>query len=253
MIVMAVLLALAVCGRVKADYLPVLEVGRTWIVGEREFGTENDVRFIEVAVVERAVVAGLDAFKIRLRKVEKTDGVWNVVENASPSAVFYGYEENGNVYSVDEATGTKYLFISMDPDNPMYHKPDIHRHISLDLNVAGKNRKCICFPDLMVNFNTWIVEGIGTSVYIKLYRPISSPGEKSYDYYMAECRQDGEPIFTKDDFDSLMQYVSVDNVASISPGCGEEHPLYDIHGKCVDAPRPGEIYVSEGKKIMFKR
>ncbi|MBP3537533.1 MAG: hypothetical protein J6J93_08365 [Muribaculaceae bacterium] len=91
------------------------------------------------------------------------------------------------------------------------------------------------------------VEGIGAygECYITLWPRPTGP------YYyirfsMHECRENGECIFTKDDFFK----GTLSGVESVALPVADENAVYDLQGRRRDDIGKGEIYIRGGKKML---
>ena len=89
------------------------------------------------------------------------------------------------------------------------------------------------------------VEGIGTSreFFLTLYLVPTDGGNLYVTPIMLACYENGECIFTKDDF-----HTTATSVQSAKEDTKGECELYDIVGRKVSKPGKGKVYISKGKK-----
>lgn len=120
------------------------------------------------------------------------------------------------------------------------------------INVCGIERRKLTLESMSHHVGYW-VEGIGANTE-DFYMIIGFPQTtcEAYFYGMVKCFQDGECIFTVDDFNA-----SVDGVRDVKVSCPDgkdasDKSLYDLSGrKVTGTPRRG-IYIKGGRKVLVK-
>lgn len=69
---------------------------------------------------------------------------------------------------------------------------------------------------------------------------------------MLECWDGDDLTFTAEDFAKLMdQYKGVLGVNRVDNPAGSTDQIYDLYGRKVERPVSGEIYIRDGRKIVF--
>ena len=120
------------------------------------------------------------------------------------------------------------------------------------INVCGIERRKLTLGNKSWILGYW-VEGIGANVqdcYMLPGRPIS--GSEGYHDLMVKCFQDGECIFTADDFLTSTDGIKDVEVSEKNKALSEDAPLYDLSGrKVTGTPRSG-IYIKGGRKVLVK-
>lgn len=96
------------------------------------------------------------------------------------------------------------------------------------------------------------VEGVGPNTdYILFTMPTVIPTTTGYSAidYMLECYDNGKLIYTADDFNKGWD---TDGIALPTADKAANGTLYDITGKPCKAPRKGDIYIKDGKKVLME-
>ena len=123
------------------------------------------------------------------------------------------------------------------------------------INVCGiERRKLTLWRNRSVALGYW-VEGIGANTndfYITLSNPFISTSTGTYWSGIVKCFQDGECIFTADDFLTSTDGIKDVEVSEKDATLSEDAPLYDLSGRKVTGrPRSG-IYIKGGRKFLVK-
>ena len=244
-----VLLTVLAC---RAEYLPILEKGRSWIVGcaEEHYG---DLSYVEIKVTYASHFNGRK-YKLDIFSVENEGGNWVEGEHTGE---FWAVEEEGVIYNLDLETGEKneILSLALQPGDftSAYGHDGLTVEARMEMEVAGQIRTCIYAGDFTMSRRAWIIEGIGASVSVWQSTLIPTSPDWTYKYtYMVECRQDGEVIFTEDDFTRL-PVPGTDSVSTLAdPMDFPNHVITDITGIPLTNPIPGKICIRDGKKILLR-
>jgi len=122
------------------------------------------------------------------------------------------------------------------------------------LTVNGVERKEIVLTSNAGPDGTPVcwVEGIGSSadVWISLQPDADGQEYPAGNARMIECRQDGEVIFTADDFTYKYEHASIRELtAGSAPADGA---LYDLLGRRILRPAKGQIYLQSGRKHLAR-
>lgn len=160
---------------------------------------------------------------------------------------FLAYEKNGKIYEAGE--GTDYLMMDF----------NLRKGDKLDVRTSEEgdavNGYSVIDEDTIIvkgrsyrrmrigyngNTSSYWVEGIGAAqeMFMTLF-PSSFYGLSS----MISCYENGECIFTKDDFNA-----TATSVQSAKEDAKGECELYDIMGRKVSKPGKGKVFISKGKK-----
>lgn len=89
------------------------------------------------------------------------------------------------------------------------------------------------------------VEGIGSSKEFFMTVSIVPTHLHFPSAVMLACYENGECIFTQEDFDSLP--TAVDNVTKTTQ---ENTPTYDVNGRRMIQPYKGKAYIKDGRKYL---
>ncbi|MDE5849600.1 MAG: hypothetical protein K2H38_05620 [Muribaculaceae bacterium] len=98
-----------------------------------------------------------------------------------------------------------------------------------------------------IKVNYWI-EGIGAIDDIYLSPVVMHIGERSR---MTECRMGDKCLF---DYSRMDEYMSGIDLSGVKPLSDDEEsaPIYDILGRRITEPTPGQLYIQSGKKHIAK-
>lgn len=243
-----ILCPLAMSGR---EYEPTLVNGRTWIISTQVLTGYDEWHLPKYANTRGYI------------EIKKDTIVNNVlcksmsyrIERDSLEATFLAKEDliNGKLYS------------NLYSGNILYPTYDF------GLTVGGEIDTFIYDGELFVNYNYkacvtkdelirvrgkewrrletsigYWVEGIGTlSVLEQLTNFIQSgPGPSSS---LLEVRQDGEVIFTAEDFNAEPCGINDIVVETETDG-----PIYDTMGRRVETTQPGHLYIRNGRKFIAR-
>lgn len=99
------------------------------------------------------------------------------------------------------------------------------------------------------NERDYWIEGVGP-VYGTLCEPQPRPGVSKLDYYITKaCYEDGRKIFDLEEFEQTMKEIlAIEGVECDVDDSNE--PVYDLFGRRVAKPVPGQIYLRKGKKFV---
>lgn len=245
----------------------MLTDGKSWRVGVHitdEFSEvhERTVEY-DIAVCGDTIVDGIACKLLESCPVDEPANKTRLV----------GYEGNGRVYNViprDDAaaTGSRATFLPLmdftffchediaeysSADNGAYIGPKedvVVRNVNIK-EIDGGNRREIVIDNTEGTI-CWI-EGVGANfsgntTWLTAF-PLLSNG-KSTITYMIECRQDGQVIFTADDFTHKYEHASIRELtAGSTPADGA---LHDLLGRRVAKPAAGSIYIKDGRKLLAR-
>lgn len=177
-------------------------------------------------------------------------------------------EENGAIYeygSHPEKSDSLCFCPYMDFNLPVGYSV-FHKSISGDtyylfdvmnvetINVCGIERRKLTLGNKSGVWGYW-VEGIGADTnmaYMTIVIPPSSTTTGTYWSGIVKCFQNGECIFTADDFLMSTDGIKDVEVSEKDATLSEDAPLYDLSGrKVTGTPRSG-IYIKGGRKVLVK-
>ena len=238
-----------------SDYLPVLEVGKSWIVAQKE-DHYGDVSFFKIKVVRESLINGRK-YRLETWSVDQTAGEW--VENELIRENL-AVEEDGVVYHINPLTGEKDVLFSLnlqvgDPVSEAHENECRKVTARFEQAVADEMRTCIYAGSFTTGHDAWIIEGIGSSVSLWQSTAIPTCDDWTFHYmYMVECRKDDVCLFAEKDFNN----IAVPGNAKIDTIVAEEEasdqasgPMYNLQGIAITHPVPGGIYIQNGKKIRY--
>ena len=214
-------------------YLPILKQGRVWkcMVATPSWDVP---RPFTVTVAGDTIVNERKMFKVSV-VYDKLEGYKNREDCVMPA-----YEENGQVWTLGEPGYDKAtLLIDMS-----LHEGDkiaVGTVGNVDtITVSGVKRKRIKANGF--DGGVYWVEGIGASHdFWAGYDGKISNGEYAY---MLECYDNGELIFTKDDFRTGL----ADGINQVTRNVKDADAMYDIGGRYIKETQPGKVYIKGGLK-----
>lgn len=215
------------------DYLPILKQGRVWKCVVRTPSWDIPRPFT-VTVAGDTIVNERKMFKVSI-VFDKLEGYNNRENSVMPA-----YEEDGQVWTLGEKGSDKAtLLIDMN-----LHKGDniaVGTVSNVDtITVNGVKRKRIKAHGF--DGGVYWVEGIGASHdFWAGYDGKINNGEYAY---MKECYDNGELIFTKDDFRTGL----ADGINKVTRDVKDDNAMHDIGGRHIKEPQPGSVYIKGGSK-----
>lgn len=102
---------------------------------------------------------------------------------------------------------------------------------------------------LTLNSSFYWVEGIGSGSSLMQLTLLPTAAGRGFSQQLSliECRQDGEVIFTREDFDA--EPCGVEDVEFVKT---ENPKTYDIMGRSVETTVPGQLYIRAGRKFIAR-
>lgn len=229
------------------------EDGKSWLwAGYRlKYPGGTEQFFWTETVVGDTIVAGRVAKKI-------------LVEDEDEERYVVGWEDNGVIYGYGNPEGTDSIcfYPTMNfnlhvgdstyvkftsSGNPVFVAEVVNEEV---INVCGIERRKLTLQTEDGYIGYW-VEGIGANTYDFYLIPVyySSMG---YGYHLVKCFQNGECIFTEDDFLTSTDGIKDVEVSEKDATLSEDAQLYDLSGrKVTGTPRSG-IYIKGGRKVLVK-
>lgn len=233
-----------------AEYVPFLEVGKSWIAAVCESREAEPYCHKRISVEKKLNVDSRECFMLRVQEVTSFDGGW--VDSFGPMLAYntLAYEDNGKVYEMVTEDSRNYsprLLFSLDMTQNEWCGPDPAAPVKTEVEVRGKKRSALYLGKVFGNENEWVVEGIGASSSFWQCEFPTRPG-KHYFAYMEECYKGDELLFTACDFENLPAPEANGQLTIGADSAPERPAAYSLHGLPVEEPRDGEIYIVGGQK-----
>lgn len=222
-------------------YLPILTEGKVWNCVDYNDCQEKNRFSMEVCGDTAAY--GYDCKKIYFyRDIERTQRM---------KFVYKAYEEGGRLYALEPGE---------DVTNRNYDTPCLLCDFNLEvgdsawfshvtkvdtIEVRGVQRKRITLQ-YPLDFGIW-VEGIGPFV-SSWPSNVEKPTCHLF-YYIESCYENGELIFTRDDFFAPAVSAGISGVAADEAFDGR---IYDLSGRIVEQPMAKGIYIRNGRKFVWR-
>lgn len=250
-IVLSILFGLEIA---QAEFLPFMKEGRKWII-EYVLMPYETKSYREICVQNSEIEDGVKVWHVVERDIEPAADGWIVIGDDINRKIT---EENGvvTIYNHHYDEWQVYLSLLLE-EGERTGLGAIRLWWKTEMEVAGCKRLCQYFASSL-GVDSWVVEGIGasTDVWNHSARPTGSYWEDD-DYeeefaFMLECWDGDDLTFTAEDFAKLMdQYKGVLGVNRVDNPAGSTDRIYDLYGRKVERPISGEIYIRDGRKIVF--
>lgn len=229
--------------RICAEYLPILEEGKVWVLEpENCLYPEYFPYFVRATVVGDTVIEDKEAWiveklslystkeetvrKYLLEEARKLyfltpDSVWSPLLDFNPSV---GQSTMAAVCDGQPTSGW-----TVREEGMVFLEDGFHRYLKM--------------PQL----DYWI-EGVG-SVYQNYLTTSSDPIPTGGSVFpvLTRCFRNGWTVFDKTQFEYFSGIDEVIGSSDLTPST-----LYDLHGRRVDATVPGSVYIRNGKKFVAK-
>lgn len=219
---------------------PVFKDGKVWeirsvLVNKSEMPTFSRVVTGDTIVNNR--------FCKKLERLENGEIV--------PNSAQIWYEEDNRIYSNTSSPDRLYYDLGADVgDEYPWMKSDVLevRHVT----VCGVERRVVEFyrtyRENLEDRDYWI-EGVGP-VYGSVCAGLPRPGFSDLLHHeIVACYEDGRKIFDLEEFEQTMKEIlAIEGVECDVDDSNE--PVYDLFGRRVAKPVPGQIYISKGKKFV---
>ncbi|MDE6522479.1 MAG: hypothetical protein K2L17_06660 [Muribaculaceae bacterium] len=241
----ASLFACIFAGDLKAQdktYLPILEIGKKWTCCSYNVdeGPNKPLLSWSWEAVDMAEEDGRQFYSLLYSGVDEYYGPVTFLEPK------FEYEENGVLWTYEdgECDYMPMVDFNMEVGDKVLEWYDIIWKDNVD--IEGVSRCVIAIKSLgSAKINYWI-EGIGAidSVYASPTLKTTGGDERSC---MAECRMGDTVLF---DINHLDDYLSLADVKTFTSLNEENAPIYDLYGRRISTPAPGQIYIQGGKKYI---
>lgn len=230
------------CGGLKAynpcEYHPLLEDDKVWILHTENSADPEFEPYHTKVWVDRDTLFKDEPSKVIRIKNEISDTIISVVLKEENKQIFYA--------SRDCDYWLPLLDFNCNAGGTTMNSSDGYEWYSgIPVNEEGKLKLFdVEYRFLKIWWYTWI-EGIGSpDLYFLTMRPVPTCGPIPTTK-MVECYKGDKLIFTKDEFRKVSGIVT----PIIEEKC---FPIYDIHGRKITNPQPGNIYIRNGKIFLAK-
>ena len=217
------------------EYKKMFKDGRVWNYVINTDG-EDDAR-ITVTVVGDTIVNDKTKKKLKI----DIEGIYYSTYNKWMFDT--AYEEDGKVYY-----GPDDLMI-MDFTKHKGYEFCIGLQITKEdsIEVRGVRYRRLVFDNGFANkyFRKYQVEGIGASCCSAILS-INIPHCGGEITYLESCYDNGELIFSFDDFEA----PAITGIAAVKPSASTDGKAYDLSGRRISQPAKNGIYIKDGRKHL---
>ena len=228
----------------KKTFLPILEIGKEWTyISNSVLGDEHLNEPAEpfgYKAVESIQEDGHEVFLLYLTGYDMD----SIKPGEEDLYISKAYEEDGVLwyFSVDELEYLPMIDFNLEVGDKVYIREVIWKGT---VNIEGIERcvMAIHSPGSDEKVFYWC-EGIGAINDAFLSPMIMSMCGKGV--YMTECWMGDKCLFDKSRFD-----VAVAEVNSLTVQ-NESKDIYDMMGRRISSPAPGQLYIRDGKKYIGK-
>lgn len=222
----------ACSGILAEEYKPMLMEGKSWTVWHLYHVNKEET--LTYTVSGDTIVDGRTCKRIIVEPLEK-DYKYSVA----------AYEEDGKLYAYQFSSDGKPVLLldfSKNVGDEQFYRGNKVESVDY-ITVNGVTRKRILFASSHSETPCW-VEGIGAN-YDCWATNIARPSNGSV-YYLLECRENGELVFSQSDFGVTMSVGSVrqDNKAK------KDGAKYSLGGIRLSSASNCPVYIQGGKKYV---
>ena len=197
--------------------------------------------------VEGETILGPTEGNLTCRDYKYCDSDWNTLESAGPVV-----STNNQVYTYDEY-GQRFMleydFNIEVGERALIWNSNSEVEAIDEINVNGRNFRRIIFEGASKggDWKYW-VDGIGADGENTLIENFLRPTDGSW-FRFGACYQGDECIFTYEDF-FTPSGVEINETEEQSQTTDDV--MYDLQGRRVTNPEPGDITISNGQKVIYR-
>lgn len=235
------------------EFKPILKDGRVWkVVMPPRFDDmdeeENPDVYFTFAVSGDTIANGKACKKVTYRCDTATP------KNFTPSkkGTVAAYEKDGRLYVNPGKDNDGVLMMDMnlhagDNVNSLF---SVYKEDEIDVHGQVLRRLTMTTGNFTDKNACW-VEGIGPSQDLWATAPgyEYSPHDTYIYRRLVACYDNGELVFSAEDFDKQPLPNSIDTLTETGKKCG---PMYNVLGQRISAPKKGELYIQNGEKRVKK-
>ena len=232
------------------EYKPMLKSGRVWKCFLKGDSWDGVDRYLTVSVCGDTIAQNRECKRVHFQYYTTEMENFNDYYTAA-------YEENGKLYTTvgsdegfallldfslnkGDVAGRPYIDIDED------WTPNVFIDAVDTIEVRGKVYRRLKLTDSYFGNPVYWVEGIGAN-YEGWYTYF--PVHNADCTYMLECYDDGELVFTKDDF--YTEPVP-SGIGSVKDGQHKSAVTYDLAGRRIAVPKQGGVYIKDGEKRVCR-
>ncbi len=237
--VLTIMFLLLVSFAEAQEYRPMLTDGKEWHCFRRVALSDvdwdpNGEWTYTIKVVGDSLINGV-AYKKMCREYTQ-----DVPSGESRCTYFAAIEKDRKVYSYHEEGDVLYLDFSLHEGDCVTGNPEFV--VTNEETFEAKNRQ---YRRLVLNGYVW-VEGIGCRNAFEIIPEMGIELAPPYilEDYMVECYDNGELIFTKDDF-----YNTTTGIENVTAEDQKNADVYSISGVKIAKPEKG-IYIQNKRKYI---
>lgn len=237
--VLTIMFLLLVSFAEAQEYRPMLTDGKEWHCFRRVALSDvdwdpNGEWTYTIKVVGDSVINGV-AYKKMCREYTQ-----DVPSGERRCTYFAAIEKDRKVYSYHEEGDVLYLDFSLHEGDCVSSYPEFV--VTKEETFEAKNRT---YRRLVLNGYVW-VEGIGSRNAFEIIPEMGSELAPPYilEDYMVECYDNGELIFTQDDF-----YNTTTGIESVTTDDPKSADVYSVSGVKIAKPEKG-MYIQNKRKYI---
>lgn len=256
------LVFLSVFGSEAYGYDAILKDGKRWELIEADY-SEMERRTYTIEVVGDTVFNGWNCKKCIKKRTQPTSGTPSTIYLTESNGVLLKIYNNSTgpmeqIYlDMNVEAGDRYYFYNF----TMRHYPGWYTVVDTKtVDIFGTPRKCITVRENPKE-GYWI-EGVGATT--TLIADCGMMPHTGNFLYIKACYEGDKCIYTSEEMDRIFGtengfggifnpnygYNAIDEV-HIDGNAGIDKELYNLQGIRVTAPRSGQIYIRQGKKIIW--
>ncbi|MDE7409290.1 MAG: hypothetical protein K2N09_04640 [Muribaculaceae bacterium] len=223
----------------QKTYLPILEIGKSWTY--INYAVSGELHEPAVPWTWEAISAaeedGHQAFTL----------LYNNGSGSGREFTQSEYEEDGVLwsYSEDDCMYQPMIDFKMEVGDLIGYNEVIWKGA---VDIEGVERCVIAIKNSWNGKLCYWIEGIGAIDDIYLSPVIMAIGERTR---MTECRMGDKCLFDINRMDEYMSGIDLSGVKSLT-SLQEDTHIYDILGRRIASPAPGQLYIQGGKKHIAK-
>ena len=234
------------------EYEPTLVDGRCWLFKDYIFSGYDIYHFPEyeevvgrIEVVGDTIVDGLSCKRMDYWRDGRFMRIFLAREDLENRRLYSTFISRDFLYPTYDFAHSKGETVnSFDADNnSLYENIDRQYTITADDLIIANSKE---WRRLTIDSTFHWVEGIGGLDYFGQLTLFPQSGALASNTFL-ECRQDGEVIFTREDFDA--EPCGVESVVAVEAECAK---TYDIMGRSVETTVPGQLYTRNGHKFIAR-
>lgn len=228
---------------------PFLEEGKAWKKTYRMYTEDSGLKEIEVmcTVQEMCYIDNMALYPISVTSDDTIFEPYDMYYKEDNGIVseYYGNDNFGDLYNFNVSIGETVIFNkSSNPENYVVTDCSI-------INVKNIERRMITLKSQDLSKSVIWIEGIGGYDNRDEMTTIDAPIGTQYGSmgHFLECYEDGKCVFSASDFKVLSNMVDINQEETDVDNLIKQ---YDINGLILDKSHKGSLYISNGKKHIYR-